>query len=118
MQGTIISKNEYGAAIYIEREMRVGRVNIAVCGPRGDTVLTTQVGGDTVQLSFPTAKVALDWLRWTLFGTYNDPVRRAGEWLVTKFRTQIRAGAPERAEQNMTKQGVPADTRQFVLEGA
>jgi hypothetical protein len=88
-------------------------------GPTGITrVSPVNHGGwaRTVIIPFPNAKIALDWVRWALFQDWNDPVRRAGEWLVAKFRTQIAESRD--AGGNMTKQGVPPDTRLFIAEGA
>jgi hypothetical protein len=78
----------------------------------------TRRGGSITWIEFPTAKAALDWVRFQLFGPFVDPIRAAGEWITNKYRNQIRAGQPERAALNMAKQGVPVHLKQFITEGA
>jgi len=72
-------------------------------------------------LSFPTAQMALDWIRWDAFNAH-PPVRasleeQVGKFFVDKYRTQMRNGAPISADLNMKKQGVPRLLRLRIQEG-
>ena len=73
-------------------------------------------------ISFPTAKMALDWIRWDAFrkGPPSNVPAAIGRWFITKYRTQIRAnaGSSAHATLNMKKQGVPLEFRQYIFEGA
>jgi hypothetical protein len=83
-----------------------------------DGIAQVSKRGFIAWVEFPSAKAALDWVRFQLFGPFVDPIRVAGEWITNKYRTQIRAGQPERAKLNMAKQGVPVHLKQFITEGA
>jgi hypothetical protein len=111
---TVITRGSYLQTRYLERTLVVGPFDIEVFGPTGDARVTHTES--PVAVTFPNAKLALDWVRWSLFAKWSDPVRDAGEWLVAKFRTQIAESRDAGA--NMTKQGVPPETRLFIAEGA
>lgn len=72
-------------------------------------------------IRFPTAKMALDWIRFDAFGAPppGNTLAAIGRWLVEKYRTQVRMndGASHFASLNMKKQGVPREFRNYILEG-
>lgn len=120
------------ATRYTQHTFTLGPFTVEVYGPQGDAMLiwpVPQSGGlMSVEVPFPDAKSALDWVRWRLFGEWVCRVSQIGAWFVEKYRTQARAQPADplgryytqvnHAHMNMKKQGLPLELREFVLAGA